>query len=82
MFDSRTAMHVFDAGTVTTQPNSNEVIGSHVRLSDPRLYFMGSNALLNRAQLVDDFLEKKTICRMDWPARSPDLNPLGMFRMI
>ncbi|GBN58707.1 Transposable element Tcb1 transposase [Araneus ventricosus] len=29
-----------------------------------------------RANLVDDFLENEDIRRMDWPARSPDLNPI------
>ncbi|GBM04458.1 hypothetical protein AVEN_130844-1 [Araneus ventricosus] len=34
------------------------------------------NGRRHRANLVDDFLENEDIRRMDWPARSPDLNPI------
>ncbi|GBN76632.1 hypothetical protein AVEN_218484-1 [Araneus ventricosus] len=37
---------------------------------------MDDNARPHRAFLVDGFLESEDIRRMDWPARSPDLNPI------
>ncbi|GBN56780.1 hypothetical protein AVEN_245927-1 [Araneus ventricosus] len=37
---------------------------------------MDDNARPNRALLVDEFLESEDIRRMDWPARSSDLNPI------
>ncbi|GBN39097.1 hypothetical protein AVEN_161008-1 [Araneus ventricosus] len=37
---------------------------------------MDDNARPHRALLVDEFLESEDIRRMDWPARSPDLNPI------
>ncbi|GBN67089.1 hypothetical protein AVEN_166511-1, partial [Araneus ventricosus] len=37
---------------------------------------MDDNARPHRALLVDKFLESEDIRRMDWPARSPDLNPI------
>ncbi|GBM59726.1 hypothetical protein AVEN_40649-1, partial [Araneus ventricosus] len=37
---------------------------------------MDDNARQHRALLVDEFLESEDIRRMDWPARSPDLNPI------
>jgi hypothetical protein len=37
---------------------------------------MNDNARPRRARVVQDFLERKSIERMDWQARSPDLNPM------
>ena len=34
------------------------------------------NARPHRARLVRNFLEREGITRMDWPACSPDLNPI------
>ncbi|GBM89415.1 hypothetical protein AVEN_187179-1 [Araneus ventricosus] len=37
---------------------------------------MDDNAHPHRAAIVDDFLESDWIERMEWPAYSPDLNPI------
>ena len=37
---------------------------------------MDDNAHAHRARITDQYLEKATIVRMEWPARSPDLNPI------
>ncbi|GBN35036.1 hypothetical protein AVEN_129147-1 [Araneus ventricosus] len=37
---------------------------------------MEDNARPHRAELVDNFLFDEGIFRMDWPAYSPDLNPI------
>ncbi|GFT70244.1 DDE_3 domain-containing protein [Trichonephila clavipes] len=37
---------------------------------------MDDNARPHRAVLVDEFLQSEDIRRMDWPAMSPDLNPI------
>ena len=37
---------------------------------------MNDNARAHRARLIDQYLEQATIVRMEWPARSPDLNPV------
>ena len=34
------------------------------------------NARGHRARITDQYLEQATIVRMEWPARSPDLNPI------
>ena len=37
---------------------------------------MDDNARPHRARVVDQYLNTEAIERMDWPARSPDLNPI------
>ena len=37
---------------------------------------MDDNAHAHRARITDQYLEQATIVRMEWPARSPDLNPI------
>ncbi|GBM69995.1 hypothetical protein AVEN_83510-1 [Araneus ventricosus] len=38
--------------------------------------FMDDNACFHRARLVLSYLESETIPQVEWPARSPDLNPI------
>ncbi|GFU18100.1 DDE_3 domain-containing protein [Trichonephila clavipes] len=38
--------------------------------------FMDDNARPHRANIVDECLKSEDITRMDWPAYSPDLNPI------
>ncbi|GFU40546.1 DDE_3 domain-containing protein [Trichonephila clavipes] len=38
--------------------------------------FMDDNARPHRANIVDECLHSEDITRMDWPAYSPDLNPI------
>ncbi|GFW70971.1 transposable element Tcb1 transposase [Trichonephila clavipes] len=37
---------------------------------------MDDNTRPHRADIVDDYLESERIARMEWPAYSPDLNPI------
>ena len=37
---------------------------------------MDDNARAHRARITDQYLKQATIVRMEWPARSPDLNPI------
>ncbi|GFS99664.1 transposable element Tcb2 transposase [Trichonephila clavipes] len=39
--------------------------------------FMDDNAPCHRTVAAEQLLESEDIERMDWPARSPDLNPIG-----
>ncbi|GFW66887.1 transposable element Tcb2 transposase [Trichonephila clavipes] len=41
-----------------------------------RAGWMDDNARPHRARLVENMLEAETIQRMEWPAFSPDLNPI------
>ncbi|GFV24498.1 DDE_3 domain-containing protein [Trichonephila clavipes] len=38
--------------------------------------FMDDNARPHRANIVDECFQSEDITRMDWPAYSPDLNPM------
>lgn len=80
MLDGRTPLHVFDGGSVTGVRYREEVLEPYVRLFrgavGPDFLLMDDNARPHRALLVDEFLESEDIRRIDWPARSPDLNPI------
>ncbi|GFV35780.1 transposable element Tcb2 transposase [Trichonephila clavipes] len=57
-----------------------EVLLPHVRLFrgaiGPDYIFMDDNARPHRTLAVEELLESEDITRMDWPAYSPDLNPI------
>ncbi|GBM73843.1 hypothetical protein AVEN_100547-1 [Araneus ventricosus] len=80
MLDGRTPLHVFERGTVTGVRYRDEILEPCVRLFrgavGPEFILMDDNEKPHRALLVDEFLESEDIRRMDWPARSPDLNPI------
>jgi len=41
-----------------------------------RPVFMDGNAIPHRARVVTDYLGDESITSLQWPARSPDLNPI------
>ncbi|UYV72245.1 hypothetical protein LAZ67_9002323, partial [Cordylochernes scorpioides] len=76
----RTALNIFQQGTLTGQRYRDEILAAYVM---PQALEMGENFLLmddnarpHRAGVVDTFLQNHSIARMNWPARSPDLNPI------
>ncbi|UYV83733.1 hypothetical protein LAZ67_23002375, partial [Cordylochernes scorpioides] len=76
----RTALHIFQQGTLTGQRYRDEILAAYVM---PQALEMGENFLLmddnarpHRAGVVDTFLQNHAIARMNWLARSPDLNPI------
>ncbi|GFV88398.1 transposable element Tcb1 transposase [Trichonephila clavipes] len=56
------------------------ILEQHVRLfrgaMGDEFLFMDNNARPHRANIVDECLQSEDITRMDWPAYSPDLNPI------
>ncbi|GBO45261.1 hypothetical protein AVEN_260783-1 [Araneus ventricosus] len=56
------------------------ILEQHVRLfrgaMGAEFLFMDDNARPHRANIVDECLQSVDITRMDWPAYSPDLNPI------
>ncbi|GFS88087.1 transposable element Tcb2 transposase [Trichonephila clavipes] len=80
MLGSRTDLHIFDAGSVNGTRYCNEILLPYVRLfrgaMGLRFLFMDDNAPCHRTVAAEQLLESEDIERMDWPARSPDLNPI------
>ncbi|GFY15868.1 transposable element Tcb2 transposase [Trichonephila clavipes] len=80
LLDGRTPLHVFERGSETGVRYRNEIFKPYVRLfrgvCHSEFILMDDNTRPHRALLVDKFLESEDIGHMDWPAMSPDLNPL------
>ncbi|GFY09110.1 transposable element Tcb2 transposase [Trichonephila clavipes] len=77
---SRTDLHIFDAGSVNGTRYCNEILLPYVRLfrgaMGLQFLFMDDNAPCHHTVAAEQLLESEDIERMDWPARSPDLNPI------
>ncbi|GFU51095.1 transposable element Tcb2 transposase [Trichonephila clavipes] len=73
-----TDLHVFHGGTVTGLRYRDEILDPYVRPYAAAIgnYFilMDDNARPHRARIVEEYLEDHGLERMEWPARSPDLN--------
>ncbi|GFU51913.1 DDE_3 domain-containing protein [Trichonephila clavipes] len=56
------------------------ILEQHVRLfrgaMGAEFLFMDDNARPHHANIVDECLQSEDITRMDWPAYSPNLNPI------
>ncbi|GFV53352.1 transposable element Tcb2 transposase [Trichonephila clavipes] len=80
MLGSRTDLHIFDAGSVNGTRYCNEILLPYVRLfrgaMGLQFLFMDDNAPCHRTVAAEQLLESEDIKRMDWPARSLDLNPI------
>ncbi|GFU52998.1 transposable element Tcb2 transposase [Trichonephila clavipes] len=80
MLGSRTDLHIFNAGSVNGTRYCNEILLPYVRLfrgaMGLQFLFMDDNAPWHRTVAAKQLLESEDIERMDWPARSPDLNPI------
>ncbi|GFX97466.1 transposable element Tcb2 transposase [Trichonephila clavipes] len=80
MLGSRTDLHIFDAGSVNGTRYCNEILLPYVRLfrgaMGLQFLFMDDNAPCHRTVAAEQLLESEDIVCMDWPARSPDLNPI------
>ncbi|GFX66067.1 transposable element Tcb1 transposase [Trichonephila clavipes] len=76
---SRTDLHV-QSVTMTGYIYRYVILEQHVRLfrgaMGAEFLFMDDNAHPHRANIVDECLQSDDITRMDWPAYSPDLNPI------
>ncbi|GFX11384.1 transposable element Tcb2 transposase [Trichonephila clavipes] len=76
---SRTDLHV-QSVTMTGHIYRDVILEQHVRLfrgaMGAEFLFMDDNARPHRVNIVDECLQLEDITRMDWPAFSPDLNPM------
>nr|KAG5707944.1 hypothetical protein BaRGS_031675 [Batillaria attramentaria] len=73
----KTDLHVFWNGTLTAIRYRDEILDPVVRpytgAIGPEFILMDDNARPHTARIVDQYLEEES---MEWPARSPDLNPV------
>ncbi|GFS78105.1 transposable element Tcb2 transposase [Trichonephila clavipes] len=80
MLGNRTDLHIFNAGSVNGTRYCNEILLPYVRLfrgaMGLQFLFMDDNAPCHRTVAAEQLLESEDIERMDWTARSPDLNPI------
>ncbi|GFT10841.1 transposable element Tcb2 transposase [Trichonephila clavipes] len=80
MLGSRTYLHIFDAGSVNGTRYCNEILLPYVRLFRGHMglqfLFMDDNAPCHHTVAAEQLLESEHIERIDWPARSPDLNTI------
>ena len=76
----KTDLHVIDNGTLTALRYVNEILDVYVRpyagAVGENFILMDDNARAHRDRITDQYLEQATIVSMEWPARSPDLNPI------
>ena len=76
----KTDLHVIDNSTLTALRYINEILDVYVRpyagAVGENFILMDDNARAHRARITDQYLEQATIVRMEWPAKSPDLNPI------
>ncbi|GFT19982.1 transposable element Tc3 transposase [Trichonephila clavipes] len=75
-----TDLHVFHGGTVTGLRYRDEILDPYVRPYAAAIgndfILMVDNARPHRAGIVEEYLEDHGLERNEWPARSPDLNPI------
>lgn len=78
--DYHTDLYVIDNGSLTAVRYRDEILHPIVRpiagAVGQDFLLMDDNARPHRAHVVNDYLQRETIVRMDWPSRSPDLNPI------
>ncbi|CAJ0963082.1 unnamed protein product [Ranitomeya imitator] len=78
--EGHTALHVLARGSVTAIRYRDEILRPLVRpyagAVGPRFLLMQDNARPHVAGVCQQFLQDEGIEAMDWPTRSPDLNPL------
>ena len=78
--EGRTDLHIVNGGTMTAQRYRDDIIHPVVRpfagaIGDDFI-FMHDNARPHVARIVVEYLETAGIETMEWPAVSPDLNPI------
>ncbi|GFV58446.1 transposable element Tcb2 transposase [Trichonephila clavipes] len=78
--DGRTVLYIIRDGPQTARRYRNEFLGPIVvpfaaAIGDDFI-LMDDNFRPHRANLVEDFLFEEGIVRMEWPACSPDMNPI------
>ncbi|GFX97609.1 transposable element Tcb2 transposase [Trichonephila clavipes] len=77
--DGRTDLYIIRDGPLTARRYRDEILRPIVLYAaaiGDDFFLMDDNCRPHRANLVEDFLFEKGIVRMEWPACSPDMNPI------
>lgn len=78
--EARTELVVVPGRSLNAPRYVEEILQPHVvpfaRNIGQGFLFMQDNARPHRARSVEEFLNEQNIERIEWPARSPDLNPI------
>ena len=73
-------LYVIDNSTLTALRYVNKIldvyVGPYAGAVGENFILMDDNACAHRARITDQYLQQATIVRIEWPARSPDLNPI------
>ncbi|GFU86334.1 transposable element Tcb2 transposase [Trichonephila clavipes] len=78
--DGRTDLYIIQDGPLTARRHMDEILRPivvpHAAAIGDDFLLMDDNCRPHRANLVEDFLFVEGIVRMEWPACSPDMNPI------
>ncbi|GFV26181.1 transposable element Tcb2 transposase [Trichonephila clavipes] len=78
--DGRTFLYIIRDGPLTVRRYRGEILRSivvpYATVIGDDFILMDDNCWPHRANLVEDFLFVEGIIRMEWPACSPDMNPI------
>lgn len=78
--EARTDLHVFRRPTLNAQSYITDILEEYVVPFGPfigdQFLFMHDNARPHTANVVREYLDEVGIQTLNWPARSPDLNPI------
>ena len=79
-YDGRTDLNVIQDGPLTAARYRDEILHSFVRAyawaDEQSFVLIDDNARSHRGRVVQRYFEEQGVERMDWPERSPDLNPI------
>ena len=78
-FNHRTPLHRVEGrltGVTYRDTILRPLVLPALRAIGPGAQLQDDNAPCHRAAVVNRFLEEQHVTRMDWPARSPDMNPI------
>ena len=79
-YDGSTDLYIIQNGSLTGVRYRDEILDAFVRLYAGAVgqdfVFMDDNARPHRARVATVYLEREEVDRMNWPARSPDINPI------
>lgn len=79
-YEARTELVCIEGGSLNHIRYIEEILGEHVVPYAPYIgedfILMQDNARPHAARAVDEYLDRVGLTRMEWPARSPDINPI------